>query len=247
MIRGERPLSVVLPIFLDWLITTTSDVSSATGTLHYPGLTGFIQCSVIVSLSIVLVAHNGFSFDFPILLAEVERRPEVLNVSLFGTHRIHFTDTLPLLRQVAYLYKVHVTHVISHRCRRMGTKHSKGRNWVWRSCTCTSSRLSYQVNSTQTSKAISNHTPKHHRCSQGPRGCAGYEGSSHPPFPCNLPFQAPVSLSQSAAEVMGQSEVPIPAVHLPHQILGQACHHSCSGKEACVCWVAPHCTGEDPL
>lgn len=39
MIRGERPLSVVLPMFFEWLITTTSDISSSTGTLHYPGQT----------------------------------------------------------------------------------------------------------------------------------------------------------------------------------------------------------------
>ena len=30
----------------------------------------------IIVCTLVLVAHNGFAFDFPILLAEVERRPE---------------------------------------------------------------------------------------------------------------------------------------------------------------------------
>lgn len=101
MIRGERPLSVVLPIFLDWLITTTTDISTACGTPYYPGLTSLYTFEYIVHFShLVLVAHNGFSFDFPILLAEVERRPEVLNTSTFEAYRIHFTDTLPLLRQV---------------------------------------------------------------------------------------------------------------------------------------------------
>ncbi len=37
MIRGERPLSVVLKVFLEWLISTTSTINSATGTPHYPG------------------------------------------------------------------------------------------------------------------------------------------------------------------------------------------------------------------
>ena len=49
---------------------------------------------------LVLVAHNGFAFDFPILLAEVERRPNVLEVSAFEDGNIHFSDSLPLLRKV---------------------------------------------------------------------------------------------------------------------------------------------------
>lgn len=49
---------------------------------------------------IVLVAHNGFAFDFSILFAEVERRPDHLALSAFEAGNIHFSDTLPLLRQV---------------------------------------------------------------------------------------------------------------------------------------------------
>lgn len=37
MIRGEKPLSVVFKEFQNWLITTTSDISRATGTTYYPG------------------------------------------------------------------------------------------------------------------------------------------------------------------------------------------------------------------
>ncbi|XP_064397556.1 uncharacterized protein LOC135344319 [Halichondria panicea] len=70
--------------FIDWLATTTAHVSEVTGIPHYP----------------VLVAHNGFSFDFPVLLAEVERRPESLATSIFEAKNIHFSDTLPLLRQM---------------------------------------------------------------------------------------------------------------------------------------------------
>ncbi len=47
----------------------------------------------------VLVAHNGYSFNFPVLLAEVERRPRDLAGSSFVTKNIHFSDTLPLLRK----------------------------------------------------------------------------------------------------------------------------------------------------
>lgn len=46
------------------------------------------------------MAHNGFTFDFPILFAEVERRSETLDISVFEKHHIHFGDTLPLLKKV---------------------------------------------------------------------------------------------------------------------------------------------------
>ncbi len=68
----------------------------------------------IVLISTVLVAHNGFSFDFPILLAEVERRPDALSASSFETHRIHFIDTLPLLRQVSINNNNHVISNVCH-------------------------------------------------------------------------------------------------------------------------------------
>ena len=49
---------------------------------------------------IVLVAHNGFAYDFPLLLAEIERRPNCLSTQHFVAKNIHFADTLPHLRQV---------------------------------------------------------------------------------------------------------------------------------------------------
>ena len=103
LLRRERPLSVVLPLFLEWLATTTSNVSEKTKTPHYPGMMNSIFPAfdnyIIIFLLLVLVAHNGFAFDFPILLAEVERRME-LHLSDFVSRNIHFSDTLPLLRRV---------------------------------------------------------------------------------------------------------------------------------------------------
>jgi hypothetical protein len=61
---------------MDWLVTTTSDISSATGITHFPGLLHLLLGVLILFCYSVLVAHNGFLFDFPILLAEVEHRPE---------------------------------------------------------------------------------------------------------------------------------------------------------------------------
>ena len=42
LLRGERPLSVVMPMFLEWLATITSYVSEKTSTPHYPGTSKFI-------------------------------------------------------------------------------------------------------------------------------------------------------------------------------------------------------------
>ena len=55
---------------------------------------------IIIVCTLVLVAHNGFAFDFPILLAEVERRPE-LDLFNFRTGNVHFSDTL-----CCYIYKI---------------------------------------------------------------------------------------------------------------------------------------------
>ena len=48
----------------------------------------------------VLVAHNGFAYDFPLLLAEIERRPKHLSMQEFVNHNVHFADILPHVRQV---------------------------------------------------------------------------------------------------------------------------------------------------
>ena len=49
---------------------------------------------------LVLAAHNGFRFDFPILLSEIQRRPKSLNFYNLSQLRLHFADTLGHLRQV---------------------------------------------------------------------------------------------------------------------------------------------------
>ena len=58
----------------------------------------------IFYLDTVLLAHNGFAFDFPILFAEVESR-EALDMSSFNLHHIHFSDSLVLLRMVKRKYE----------------------------------------------------------------------------------------------------------------------------------------------
>ncbi len=64
MLWSERPLSVVLPQFLEWLNSAVAHVSDATRTVHYPGMY-YIQplftYIVTYSITAVLVSHNGFA------------------------------------------------------------------------------------------------------------------------------------------------------------------------------------------
>ncbi len=95
---------MVLPQFLQWVTSVTAEVSDTTSTTHFPGIPidfFFYQILFITFLFYmyaVLVAHNGFSYDFPILFSEVESRQ--IPLSIFQTHNIHFSDSLPLLRVV---------------------------------------------------------------------------------------------------------------------------------------------------
>ena len=80
---------MVLPTFLEWLGANIVKKIS------------ILVCNNSCCLynTLVLVAQYGFVFDFPILLAEVERRPQ-LDLFNFRTGNVHFSDTLPLLRKV---------------------------------------------------------------------------------------------------------------------------------------------------
>ena len=103
MLRSEKPFSVLFQSFLHWIESTVKYVSDTT-TLHYPGmqinLTSSLQQIFYLHFHAVLVTHNGFGFDFPVLLAEVERRPRQFASSIFEDHNINFSDTLPLLRKI---------------------------------------------------------------------------------------------------------------------------------------------------
>ena len=82
---GERPLSVVLVEMFKWMEIITREYIESTSKQYFPGI-----CSVQQHnphdptnyTNIVLVAHNGFQFDFPILLSEMERRREHFSTSL---------------------------------------------------------------------------------------------------------------------------------------------------------------------
>ncbi len=102
---SERPLSAVLLQFVEWLTSAVTHDSDVTSTVHCPGNIIYSLCLQIemYAVTIVLVAHNGFSFNFPILMAEVENRDN-LSLSIFTSNLIHFSDSLPLLRSVRTKY-----------------------------------------------------------------------------------------------------------------------------------------------
>ena len=87
MLVDKKPLTKVLPQFLQWIRETKEQVSQQTGLQYHP----------------VLVAHNGFQFDVPILLAEIERRPNELTTLALMEENIHFADTLQCLRRVTFV------------------------------------------------------------------------------------------------------------------------------------------------
>ena len=66
----------------------------------------YILLISIVHIHTVLVAHNGFSYDFPLLLAEIERRPKELSTANLSHCRLFFADTLLHLRQIRFSHEV---------------------------------------------------------------------------------------------------------------------------------------------
>ena len=60
-----------------WIHVTTQEYNEAFGCDYYSGFSRF-SCITCNKITLVLVFYNGYCFDFPILLAEIERRPEKL-------------------------------------------------------------------------------------------------------------------------------------------------------------------------
>ncbi|XP_065882612.1 uncharacterized protein [Dysidea avara] len=81
MLVGTREFSYVFPDFLSWVNKCVIEVKKAYGKPFYP----------------VLVAHNGFTFDYRILAAEVERRKLMAQ---FIKADLGFADTLFELKKM---------------------------------------------------------------------------------------------------------------------------------------------------
>ena len=99
MLEGTREFSYVFSDFLSWVNKCAIEVGKVYNKLFYPGLyvsvcfLTLFDCSFVT----VLVAHNGFNFDYRILAAEVERRKLEAQ---FLKADLGFADTLYELRKV---------------------------------------------------------------------------------------------------------------------------------------------------
>ena len=96
MLYGQPPFSVVFQQFLGWINQCVEEVCS--NDLYHPGkLQMTANTHIVTSYSLVLVAHNGFAFDYLFLMAEIKRRS--LEES-FNTTSLWFADTLYDARRV---------------------------------------------------------------------------------------------------------------------------------------------------
>ena len=89
-----------------------------------------VRCSCF-SLDVVLVAHNGYVFDFPMLLAEIERRPEKLSLSQLSLHKIYFADTLRYLKQVSINLEYHRCTIVLYLGQEGWSCWSKTSHQIW--------------------------------------------------------------------------------------------------------------------
>jgi len=96
----KREFSDAFPDFLSWINKCIKEAKEATGNLFYPGIyvyTWYYAYNVPFNLCTVLVAHNGFVFDFRILAAEVDRQNLIMQ---FNRADLGFADTLHQLQKV---------------------------------------------------------------------------------------------------------------------------------------------------
>ena len=71
-VYNQPMLSAVLQKFLQWISACIGEVQQQKSLSHYPGMINTTY--QIKYVCPVMVAHNGFSFDLPFLVAEVKRR-----------------------------------------------------------------------------------------------------------------------------------------------------------------------------
>ena len=85
---NQPNFSTVLVNFIQW-VDTCVDEAQQSGVSYYPG--SFHITRVNLTSHTVLVAHNGFPFDFIFLVAEVKRRKLE---DIFNGTILYFADTL---------------------------------------------------------------------------------------------------------------------------------------------------------
>ena len=85
MLVGQPPFGTVFTKFLKWIEKCVEEACCGNNELYCPGIHicihriysyivyVHIYITVLLSFYLVLVAHNGFNFDFPFLMEEIRR------------------------------------------------------------------------------------------------------------------------------------------------------------------------------
>ncbi|XP_070572614.1 uncharacterized protein [Ptychodera flava] len=85
MLQGKPKLSTALPSFLDWVATLVQEVQEKLQRTIYP----------------VMVAHNGYAYDYPLLFKEIHVRGMTdFIVARMKDCNLHFADSLKLCREL---------------------------------------------------------------------------------------------------------------------------------------------------
>lgn len=90
---------MVFKEFTDWMTKKTAKISEMNRTQYQPGKHLFffpLVCNVLQHA--VLVSHNGYVYNFRILISEMKRHD--IDSSIFREQNISFSDTLNHLRKV---------------------------------------------------------------------------------------------------------------------------------------------------
>ena len=90
MLYGQPPFTVVFQQFLEWIKQCVAEACS--NDLYHPGMLQMTaNTHIVTSYLSVLVAHNGFAFDYLFLMAEIK----CCNLEKsFNTTDLWFADTL---------------------------------------------------------------------------------------------------------------------------------------------------------
>ena len=75
MLVGQPPFSTVFTKFLKWIEQCVEEACCGNNDTYCPGMQVYVHLciAVLVSFYLVLVAHNGFNFDFLFLMEEIRR------------------------------------------------------------------------------------------------------------------------------------------------------------------------------
>ena len=96
MLTGKKSFSDVFAEFLQWIDATVNEFTPSNDVRVIPGETMSFHYDILI-LQAVLVAYNGFRFDYPITLAEIQRNS--LSFEAITSRSIHFADTYDLLQR----------------------------------------------------------------------------------------------------------------------------------------------------